>query len=140
MKRIFKRELPLVLLALLFSVDAFAFNFRQCDRFLAKHGYFAGPVTTMQFTTSTGACSSTASVSEMQKRFFIVNYDKIMKDFARGSGEYSNGFFKYTSCQDESKNTVIMNIKSQFSNLINLNEEESFILIKDLIQMKCHNV
>lgn len=125
---------------LLISSSAMSFNGHRCNRFLMKGPMFRGLTTVSQFTSSTGECSAVGMKDDMQKKFFVENYDNLMKDFSRGTGEYANGFFKLSSCGNNAKSIVIRNIRTQFSNLIDLNEEESFLQIKDLIQKNCGNV
>ena len=73
----------------------------------------------------------------MQKRFYIVNYGKIMNNFARGSGEYSLGLLKFTTCSEINRDNILKSVKQEFSKLIHVSGDESFDLIRSLVVKEC---
>lgn len=86
---------------MLISINvSYGFNFRECNKALARHGYFFSLTSAVQWTSSTGVCSAMALRNEEKKRFFAINYDKFQNEVAQGSGEHLYIFSQLSNCTE----------------------------------------
>lgn len=117
-----------VLLILSCSSISYGFNYRKCRQFQLKHSsFFYGPTTSMQFTSSTGACSALASRSEEKKRFFVINYEKFQNEVAQGGGEHLYTFGLLSGCSSSEQSELNILLKKNYHLIFSPNyHEKSF--------------
>ena len=116
------KELFLSLLLFGMSVfcrsDCFAFNYEKCSKIGVGNGvgYF---FSTTSYVSSTGPCSMLGSVENSRKVFFAQNFDKILDDFSKGSGEYAQSFAFMNGCSHEVQIMYPRLMQKNFINLLN---------------------
>lgn len=94
-------KIVLVILLLGISLPVLSFNFRNCKRSLQPYGMFGGITSSVQFSTSTGACAAVAYRAEEKERFFAINYDKLQNEAARGYGEHLYTLGQLSNCSKD---------------------------------------
>lgn len=111
-------KIILFLLVLCLTKVVHSFDYRKCRQFQVKHSSFIyGPTTSMQFTSSTGACSALASRSEEKKRFFVINYEKFQNDVVHGKGEYLLTFGQISNCSKNEQLRLNRFLKKNYSSI-----------------------
>ncbi len=107
---------------LMASVQVRAFNWRQCQLDDSVSSESSGGLTvrgsssTLQFTSSTGACSA-IGMREQRALFVMENFDNVLKDSSRGSGEYIAVIGKLSGCSGGAITTLSGAIKGNFQEI-----------------------
>ncbi len=95
------RVIALLFFFIVFNEEAYSFNWRECRKFLNKDNSLTGAAafsSTTSFFSSIGECAMIGKTDHDAKVFIAHNKDKMLEDFANGSGEYSNAFANLYHC------------------------------------------
>lgn len=118
------------ILVLLFIIpgSAFSFNSAKCKRVgldprgggWGTHlvfGLFNLSTSSGQYISSTGECSAMANLESRKKTFIADNIDNLLKDIAKGSGEYAFAYAKLGGCDSIGQVQFTKEMKSRFVKL-----------------------
>ena len=104
-----KQTASLLFFLLLSSVECQAFNGMNCHKILFRT-MDKGPLgirlssgsssSSSSVTSSTGACSM-FGLKEQREEFLVANQDAVMRESARGSGEYVESLTRLSGCGGE---------------------------------------
>lgn len=113
-------QFKLILILLLLCASS-AFNWKKCQReTLSKHADLQGSgafLSTSEFMSSTGNCSALAvSPEDKRKSFIAENYEYLLKDISRGSGEYIYAYAKLHGCRYDRRKIYAERMKRIFHN------------------------
>jgi hypothetical protein len=129
----------LFLCSLLFSTVTFAFNGRKCDTLISrKGGFYLLPMSTAQFTSSTGECSALGMNKEDQRKlFYYVNFEPLKNDVARGNGETLNSLLSLSGCKNFSDFRIKKKMKENYAELFNEDSEKSYLNVSPMLDSFC---
>lgn len=123
----------------LFSAATFAFNGRKCDTLIGrKGGFYYLPLSTAQFTSSTGACSAIGKTKEEERQlFYAVNWEFIQNDVAKGNGENLDALIKLSGCKRNSNSNLQRKLKDRYQYIFVNDVERSYNNIYPILDGYC---
>ncbi len=116
----------LILLSLLVSSQAYAFNWQRCSFSQPVSGQGGGILEVMstivsnvgisssQFLSSWGDCSMVGAVDKVKKTFIAQNLKYLKQDMAKGTGEYLFAYAHLHECNLAGKRSFGRSIKRQY--------------------------
>ncbi|MFP5492747.1 MAG: hypothetical protein ACLGG0_14685 [Bacteriovoracia bacterium] len=115
---------------LIFGIEhTYAFNGKQCWKFLYRWYHFGVPVFTgtSQYSSSTGACSAISmSKEEQAQHFYAFNQDKILEDIAKSRGDYLASFERILGCK-----VGLAGLRKNYAELALKHVDDQYLAIKD---------
>ncbi|MFP5492922.1 MAG: DUF3015 family protein [Bacteriovoracia bacterium] len=115
----------IVLLFLIFE-HAYAFDNKKCSRIMVGGSGLGVFLSTSSYVSSTGDCAMMGQVDHDKKVFIAYNHDKLIDDFAKGSGEYSRSFARLHGCNKIGQERYPVFMKKHFKDVSRLNFESDF--------------
>ncbi|MBL7666060.1 MAG: DUF3015 family protein [Bacteriovoracaceae bacterium] len=112
--------------------EAYSFSWQQCrSQSLVSSLGFAMSTSASQFISSTGGCAMLGlSRSEESKRFYIVNFDKIQEDAAKGNGEYLKELAYINRCSSQNREELFNYLRTNYRSIMLVDADKSYALIE----------
>lgn len=131
-----------LLLMFLFSSKLFAFNGYRCDLLMRKEGGFQFftflTTSTAQFASSTGECSAIGKTSEQERElFYVMNWEFIKKDIAKGVGENLSSLLTLSGCKDTNDIVLRRQLKENYEAIFSNDIEQSYRYISPILDNYC---
>ena len=128
-----------ILLTVILSLDASAFNGPKCDILLKKKGgFYLLPLSSAQFTSSTGHCSALGENKEERKRsFYFANIEQLKNEIARGNGENLSALFLLNGCPKQSGRYLEKQLQKNIESILISDKEKSYSNFLSILGYHC---
>lgn len=117
---------------------AAACNDAKCTRNFGRFIWgLGGVISTTQFVSSTGDCSALGAHEQARQEFYVINFDKISTDFAKGGGEYASTFLSLSNCFEHENEDLFTNLQKDYKNVsddIEASYSETVLIVESRCQ------